>query len=153
MGSDKDLSREKKVAISTLLEAANLSQREIAKRIGVSKRSVSNIAKMIRDGTFSLNSRPSRLGLYRATTPREDLMIRDVCLKNRKEPLRNIGKEVRASGINISDHTIDRRLHEFGFKCRRPAKKPLLNGKMMKKRLAWAKNHRNMTEHDWDQVK
>lgn len=148
----KDIAPEKKIAVKTLLESGKYSQREIATKIGVSQPTVARIAKTVKEGRTLELKRPSRIGLNRATTPRDERQIRAVAEKTRKKPLRVVGKEVRSLGINISDRTLRRRLLDLGFKCRRPAKKPLLTDRMKKLRLAWAKNHRFMTENDWAQV-
>ena len=44
----------------------------------------------------------------------------------------------------ISARTIQRRLKEMGLMARIPAKKPLLNQRMKKARLNWAKNKENL---------
>ena len=152
MGSKKDIPSETKIVIRTLLEEGNHSQRQIAAKTGVSVATVAKIAKAMRNKENIDAPRPSRRGCNKATSLRDERKIQNICTKNRKKPLREIGMLVREAGINISDMTVRRRIKDLGYKCYRPLKKPLLTTKMMKERLAWAKSHKNWTTDNWNCV-
>ena len=49
----------------------------------------------------------------------------------------------------ISTRTIQRQLKELGLMARTSAKKPLLNQRMKKARLNWAKNKENWGQSEW----
>ena len=52
----------------------------------------------------------------------------------------------------ISDTTVTRRLHDVGLYGRVAAKKPLLRSVNVRKRLKWAKKHKNWSIEQWKQV-
>ena len=57
-----------------------------------------------------------------------------------------------ALGREVSTATTFRRLREMGFRCRKPATKPLLNHKHKLKRLQWANMYKDCTKvHKNDQ--
>ncbi|XP_065658426.1 uncharacterized protein LOC136082939 [Hydra vulgaris] len=152
MGKKKDVNVCKKSKIMSLLSNTNYSQREISRKIGVSRQTVQRIASKIKSGenpisTLRKNSKGKRL-----TTPNSERIIRNICSENRKKPRKIITTLIKDAGISISDRTVRRRLDELGFKCYRPAKKPKLTIAMKDKRLKWAIKHRNMTTDDWRKI-
>lgn len=152
MGKSTDTSPRKVREIRTLLIHTSHSQREIATITGVSK-SVVNRIKIKIDENLPLEViRNGRCGRKKITTPRGDRKIRDVCLQNRKMSVDHITRLVNEGGINVSKRTVQRRLAEENLIGHRPAKKPRLTQAMKKKRLKWAKEHRNMTVEDWSRV-
>ncbi|KAL1249822.1 hypothetical protein QQF64_020827 [Cirrhinus molitorella] len=57
-----------------------------------------------------------------------------------------------ARDVPVSCTTVHRRLQQAGLHGRISAKKPLLRSNNKKKRLQWAKKHRNWTADDWMKV-
>ena len=55
------------------------------------------------------------------------------------------------AGVRISSSTVRRRLLEAG-KAKKFLKNHLLTKKMKKKRLEWARTHKNWTVEDWKKV-
>lgn len=152
MGKVKDLSPRKISEIKTLLLNTSHSNRQIASIANVSRASVNRI-KIKLDSNLELTShRKAKCGRKKITTPRDERKIRDICIENRKAPLRALVKKIQDADINISAMTTRRRVKELGFTCRRPAQKPLLTQAMMQKRLQWAKKHRHWTVKDWEKV-
>uniref|UniRef100_A0A9J8A6J3 Transposase Tc1-like domain-containing protein n=1 Tax=Cyprinus carpio carpio TaxID=630221 RepID=A0A9J8A6J3_CYPCA len=48
--------------------------------------------------------------------------------------------------------TTHRRVKEFGYSCRIPLVKPLLNHRQRQRRLTWAKEKKNWTVAQWSKV-
>lgn len=72
MGRGKDISVEARAKICALLDASNLTQREIANAVGVSKSVVGDIAKKNASLMPIGPSRVGNCGRKRCTTKRED---------------------------------------------------------------------------------
>ncbi len=71
------------------------------------------------------------------------------CLKDRQVT----SNSIRASlNLPYSSRTVQRRLFRSGLVAGRPRKKPLLNKKMRKNRLEWAKKRQSWTVDQWKQV-
>lgn len=86
-------------------------------------------------------------------TTRQDRILERMSLKNRFATAKELRKDLNERcSINISTRSVQRRLNEVGLQARRPAKKPLLSAVMKKKRLMWAKQHREWTANDWKRV-
>lgn len=152
MGKESDLSPKKVGQVVALLKLGKMSQYEISGVVGVSRSSVKNIKRRVDLGLPLCPQRKDACGRQRKTTPRADRKIRDICLQNRKLPVRLLTQHVQDAGIKISERTVRRRLLEQGLVARRPAKKPRLNETMIKKRLEWAKKYKKFTVHDWEKV-
>lgn len=152
MGKARDLSPGKISEIKTLLVNTNHSHRKIASIASVSKSTVDRIKKKIDEGTNLSPKRVGKCGRKRITTPRAERQLRNIVINHRKASMKVISTKIRQAGINVSSMTARRRIKEMGFSCRRPAKKPFLTPTMMKKRLLWAKQHRNWTADDWKKV-
>lgn len=152
MGRALDTSPRKCREIQTLLLHSTHSQRDIAAIAGVSK-SVVNRIKIKIDNKKPLEAnRVGKCGRKRITTPRTDRKIRNICLENRKKSVARLTTMINDEGVKISERTMRRRLVEENLMGRRPSKKPRLTDSMKKKRLQWARQHRNMTVADWSRV-
>lgn len=152
MGSKKDIPVARKQDILTLLKNTSYTIRSIAQLTNVSIGAVHKIKKSLGANNDLGPNRKGRSGRKRITTSRDDRQIVKMCLENRKTPIKLLTREVQRTGISVSQRTLERRLKEQGFSCRRPAKKPRLTDAMIKKRLAWAKQYKDWTEDDWTQV-
>lgn len=152
MGSKKDISVAKKQEIKALINNTSYTIRFIAQLTNVSVGAVHKIKKSLCDNFDQGSNRKGRSGRKRITTSRDERQIEKICLNNRKTPIKLLTREVQSAGINISQRTLERRLKDQGFSCRRPAKKPRLTDAMVKKRLAWAKQFKDWTEEDWEKV-
>ncbi len=56
------------------------------------------------------------------------------------------------AGVKASRATAHRRVKEFGYSCRIPLVKPLLNHRQRQRRLTWAKEKKNWTVAQWSKV-
>lgn len=152
MGKASDTSPKKCREIKTLLLHSTHSQRTIATIAGVSKSVVNRIKIKIDQNRPLEANRVGKCGRKRITTPRTDRKIRDICLENRKKSVTRLTTMMNDEGINISKRTVRRRLADENLIGRRPTKKPRLTEAMKKKRLQWARQHKNMTAEDWSRV-
>ncbi len=85
---------------------------------------------------MSLLNRKLSTGRLRCTSKRDDRKLKRLYLKNRFVTCSELKRGLKKlSGKRISLKTVQRRLNEFGVKCRRPTKKPLLTNKIKKTRL------------------
>lgn len=149
MGKKCDIPLAKIGEIKGLLQNTAYSLRQIAKCTSVSHQTVMRVKNKIGNNEeFSSKRPPSK----RKTTPRDDRMIRNICLKNRRKPLNVLTNIIQESGIPVSNRSIRRRLKEDGLICHRPAKKPKLTPSMKKRRLQWARNYRYWSVEQWEKV-
>ncbi len=61
-------------------------------------------------------------------------------------------KEWTEAGVKASKATTHRRVKEFGYSCRIPLVKPLLNHRQRQRHLTWAKEKKNWTVAQWSKV-
>ncbi len=71
--------------------------------------------------------------------------------QNRFKNLGELHKEWTEAGVKASRVTTHRRVKEFGYSCRIPLDKPLLNHRQRQRRLTWAKE-KNWTVAQWSKV-
>ncbi len=72
--------------------------------------------------------------------------------KHRFKNLGELHKEWTEAGVKASRATTHRRVKEFGYSCRIPLVKPLLNHRQRQRRLTWAKEKKNWTVAQWSKV-
>ncbi len=74
----------------------------------------------------------------RCTTNRENRSLMRIVKQNRFKNLGELHKEWTEAGVKASRATTHRRVMEFGYSCRIPLVKPLLNHRQRQRRLTWA---------------
>ncbi len=72
--------------------------------------------------------------------------------QNRFKNLGELHKEWTEAGVKASRATTHRRVKEFGYGCRIPLVKPLLNHRQRQRHLTWAKEKKNWTDAQWSKV-
>ena len=72
--------------------------------------------------------------------------------RNRKATRRELRSNLLDRSIDISARTVRRTLFEGGLKARRPRRKGKITPDMAKKRLNWAKGHKDWSSNDWKKV-
>ena len=124
-----------------------ISQKDISEKYEIHKSSVSRIiSKFKKSGDISVTHRGGR---PRSTSHRTDnLMIQQA----KKDPFTTSSKIAASIQVPISTRTIRRRLVEASLRAHRPAKKPLISKRNLKKRLKFAKEHLNWSEKKWRTV-
>ena len=63
---------------------------------------------------------------------------------------RAITRKLSKSGIHVFHQTVARSLKARGWKPLRRKRQPLLTKRQRQKRLQFAKDHKNLTEKDWE---
>lgn len=152
MGKRSDLSPRKRGQIKVLLENTELSQSDIARKLGVSQQVVSNVKKVLAHGSSGTPKRKGRCGRKRLTSSTDDRALVRLSRNNRKFTSRRLWTEMCLAGVELSARTVRRRLLDAGLRAYRPRKKPKLTAVMMKKRLDWAKQFKDWTTEDWERV-
>ncbi|KAI5706979.1 hypothetical protein M8J75_013076 [Diaphorina citri] len=133
------------------LHKANVSNRQIANKLRISRRTVDNIVKKFKDHDTVLNKK--RSGRPKVTTSREDLKIKICSLRNRQLTAPQITADFnQGRDKSVSVSTIKRRLQKSGLNGRIAVSKPLLRPINKKKRLSWAQNHKDWTIDQWKKV-
>ena len=140
-----DISVSKRTKILTLHQYCSMTQREIAKLVGVSQASVSCIVrKGSKFGSLSPN-RKGRCDRKRKTSPRYEAVLIRESKKNPRKTSDALKKDLESAEVSISSSTVRRRLIEVGHMARRPVKKQLLTMAMKKKRYNWALKFKDWT--------
>lgn len=129
------------------LGKASFSQREIAKRVGRPQKTVNRILKAYFRENRVEDARHQRRP--RKTTKDEDELILAAAADNPFVTAKAIADEL---GLNVSLHTVRRRLHDRGLKSFVAARKPLLTTVHRERRLEFADRHINWTSDQWRQV-
>lgn len=131
-----------------LLECGQ-TQTEVARRFNVNRSTISRLVQRY-NVTGSVADRP-RPGAMAATTRRQDVYIRQRHLRNRTLTATSTANLVIGTrGRPIHRTTVSKRLRNYGIRCRRPAKVPVLTQRHQRLRLQWARQHVNNV--NWNRV-
>ncbi|KAK3554054.1 hypothetical protein QTP70_019167 [Hemibagrus guttatus] len=144
MGKTSDLTVVQKTIIDTLHKEGK-PQTFIAKEAGCSQSAVSKHVNRTLSGR-------KKCGRKRCTTNRENRSLMRIVKQNRFKNLRELHKEWSEAGVKASRVTTHRRVKEFGYSCRIPLVKPLLNHRQRQRCLTWAKEKKNWTVAQWSKV-
>ena len=131
MGRTSDLT-ESQVAVLKSLSVNGIKQVEIAAQLGISQSAVSKCLR-------NMGSNRQNCGRKRSTSERDDRQLARLAKKNRFCSSKRLAGMWKETGVEASDQTAHRRLHEQGFRCHIPAVKPFLNGRQQQKRLKWCR--------------
>jgi len=127
------------------------SMGKICETLHIPKASIQKmITKFNKEGTVA--NAPGR-GRQRLTTKAEDRFIKRKIKKDRRESAVRLASElIDVLGKKISPQTIRNRLHEDGMHGRIARRKPFINARNRKKRLTWARKHRDVDSSFWEKV-
>ena len=122
MGKVADPSPRKRGKVEALLKLGTFSQREIAKRCGLSKTAVFTIKKRL---DFGLTSSPRRStsGRKAVVTPRAKRVLMANCRNNRRMTSKQLQGVLQTHQINVSTSCVRRHLIQSRLVARRPRKK------------------------------
>lgn len=150
MTKKKQLSIEQRAKIDILAQEG-YSQRAIAKKLGISKSGVQySLQRKCKTG---VNKDRKRSGRKKVTTKNEDKHLIITSKRNRLLTAPQLMSDLNSKRDQpVSLNTVKRRLRSAGLYGRVAAKKPLLRSVNKKKRLLWAKLHKNWSEKDWERV-
>ena len=125
--------------------------REIARKLKISIHAVHYSLKR-KEATGSNGDR-KRSGRPKTTSPAEDKYIRVSSLRNRCLTCPQITADLNNTReMPVCSSTVRRRLCGAGLMGRVASRKPLLKEKNRKKRLAWAKKHKDWSLEQWQKV-
>jgi len=144
-----DRSQQEREKIITLHSYGNLSGREIAKRLNMPQRTVSDIIRRFKESGASKTNRKGRCGRPRLTSSYDDRIILRASIKDPKLTAVDINKDIQ---LGLSVHTVRRRLLEGGRLPIKPPCKPLLTDRIKRLRFKWAKEHQEWTMEQWRNV-
>lgn len=134
-----------------VLEKQGLSVSAIARQVKCARSTVRMTIKRYKE-SGSLTNKP-KTGRKRKTTSRDERVLERMSLRDRKKGSKQLSSELfRLHNVAISPRTVRRRLCELnlgGYKARH---KPRLSPQQKKKRLLWAKSHRDWTIENWANV-
>ncbi len=153
MGVRKDIPIDVRNKIVSLLQHTSFTKAEIARKFGVSAKTVYRLSsKQLLHKPIEAD-RIGKCGRKRCTTFREDRVIIRTARENRKlSCLDELKKKISERGVEVTIATLRRRFRQFGFIARKPPRKPMLTPAMIKKRISWAKMYKNWTMEDWNKV-
>ncbi len=143
MGKTADLTVVQRTIIDTLHKEGK-PQTFIAKEAGCSQSAVSKHVNR------KLSEREKVWKKKR--TSRENRSLMRIVKQNRFKNLGELHKEWTEAGVKAWRATTHRRIKEFGYSCRVPLVKPLLNHRQRQRRLTWAKEKKNWTVAQWSKV-
>ncbi len=143
-GKTADLTVVQKTIIDTLHKEGK-PQTCIAKEAGCSQSAVSKHVNRKLSGR-------KKCGRKRCTINRENRSLMGIVKQNRFKNLGELHKEWTEAGVKASRATTHRRVKEFGYSCRIPLVKPLLNQRQRQRRLTWAKEKKNWTVAQWSKI-
>lgn len=153
MGKTSDLSPRKVGVTKTLLEEKKYSQREIAKRLQISQKSVSRISQALKNGHDYSPARQGKCGRKSKVTPRTQRKLVQMAKYNRRATSQDLKKSLEKYGVDVCTSTVRRKLINAGLPARRPRKKAKITPAMAKKRLNWAHEVKTRFGNDWSKVK
>lgn len=146
-----NLTEEQRLRIVVLRDETQLSIRQIADRLHVTKSAVGRVVKSYQQ-TGIYKSRKFQTGRKRKTTAVDDRTIIRLSKKNPLSSSSDIRREMANRGVNICKRTVQNRLVEGGQVAIRPVKCQVLTPDMRKKRLEWALEHQKWTKEMWRSV-
>lgn len=150
MAKNKEISLEKRAQIEILRKVGN-SIGKIAQIVGVSKNGVQTT--LARFAQTKSHSDQKRSGRPRKTAATDDRYIVRLSNRDRFKSPSEIRTEVNETlDAPISTNTVKKRLREAGYFGRVAVKKPLLKPEHRRKRLKFARKHRNWTMEQWKSV-
>ncbi len=127
MGKTAELTVVQKTIIDTLHKESK-PQTFIANEAGCSQSAVSKHVNRKLSGR-------KKCGRKRCTTNRENRSLMRIVKQNRFKNFGELHKEWTEAGVKASRATTHRRVKEFGYSCRIPLVKPLLNHRQRQRRL------------------
>jgi transposase len=142
-----------KVKIMTLWRE-KVSTRGIVDRTGVPLRTVERVIKQFRDAPEDeLPLRKSGSGRPKKTPMGTSKALRRSVMVNPCISAKDLKRQLPEYLGGVSIRTIQRRLKvDLQMPCRKAAQKPLINDKMRKKRLQFARKYKAWTKEQWGQV-
>lgn len=124
-----------------------ISTGNVAKNLKVSKSSVWKIAKAKKIDLKQKSGRPKKLTL------RDQKFCAKQIISGASKSVTDLTKTLKENhGINVDRRTVAKALNNEGLRAGEKKKKPGLSKKNIKARFDWAKQHKDWTVQDWNEV-
>lgn len=133
------------------LHEQGLSDKRIGKQVGKQQRCVSRFLRSYRAPAYTSGKRerPDR----RVLTARDERIVKRLILSGECRSAMEVARQAPNLGLpEVSNMTIRRALRRQGLAARAMPRKPALTKSHMRRRLEWAREHRDWTEGDWRRV-
>lgn len=127
----------------------------ISKTAGLVKCSRAAVVNVYREWTTTQKTGSQRraCGRHRLLDARSERRLAKIVRTNRKASVRQIAANLNeGTSVKASERTVRRTLHRMGYGSRRPIRKPLLSAFNRRRRLQFAKEHKDWTVDDWKKV-
>jgi transposase len=141
----------RKRACIVALREEGLSIREIAAKGFGQKSGIANVLKRYTE--TGRTTPKKRSGRPRISTDRADRKLCRLATQGRFKGSTELASDwYLTTGTTACSSTVRKRLFNSGLKSYRPAKKPMLTPFQRRRRLAYAKEHKNWSMDDWKKV-
>lgn len=130
-----DLSPRKRAVIKVYLKDSSLSQRDIAKKLQISQKSVSRISRLCQTKPDLLPSRKGKCGRKRKISEQAERRIVEDVLSDRRRTSRQLTSQLNDEGLAVSSSTVRKVLKKNNLPAYRPSKKSKITPAMAKKRI------------------
>jgi len=147
-----DITPRKRTKIVTLREHTAKTLQEIAAECNVSLSSVKRILNKKKTEGHVDVERKGKCGRKRKLDAKESRLIVRKSIANPRLTAVDLARDVKSGGTDVHVTTIRRRLLEAGLRAQRPVVRQLLTKRMKKKRLMWARKHKDWSLKDWKKV-
>ena len=139
-------------AVARTLVKKGYTQLEAARRTKILQASVSNAIKKFKETGGDGNRKSKQNGRPRISTDRDDRFLTRTSLRDRFKPATKLKEEWEKIGVNASVSTIRRRLRAANLSGPVARKKPYLTIAHKRRRLDFAKKHKNWSKEEWELV-
>lgn len=133
------------------LHEAKKTTKEISETTGINLRTVQRIIKEWKDSGECSSSRDN-CGRKKILSDRDRRSLKRLVKKNRKKSTLQITTMFNAGVKTVSARTMRRELKGLGLNSCTATRKPLVSQMNRRKRLQFAKAHKNWTVEDWKRV-
>ena len=117
-----DVTPRKRAKVLALHQHTKKSQREIAKRVGVSQPTVHRLIKKFQMEKDLTPNRKCNCGKKKKTTPRTDACLLRESKFNPRKTSFQVPQDLASAGVMVDSSTVRRQLLAVGWKARRPIK-------------------------------
>ena len=149
MGKRKEISQDLRQRI-VKLHNEGLGYRRISSQLCLPISSVGTIVRKWKANNTTINM--PRTGRPRKINERAARKLVRTVVQRPQTTREELKNDLKASGIEVSKHTVSRALCNQGIRSRTPRRTPLLNARHVKSRLRYANDHLDKPSTFWDTV-
>ena len=149
MPQRRHLPNEARLRVIGMLKAG-MRQVEVGRHLDVSQSVISRLRTRLAQTNSTLDRR--RSGRPRSTSQAQDRFLRTSALRSRSVSVEQLRERLSRTGTRVSVQTVRNRLHSAGLRARRPYVGVQLSQRHRQARLAWTRQQRRWTNHQWATV-